>query len=47
MQEADFSDSYIDSILEAAKNVVYKAFDNDLIDGGQKLEEQLPFVTNT
>jgi hypothetical protein len=36
MQEADYSDSYIDSILEAAKNVVYKAFDNDLI-GGEPL----------
>ena len=33
MQEADYSDSYIDSILESAKNVVYKAFDNDKISG--------------
>jgi integrase len=37
MQEADYSDSYIDSILEAAKNVIYKAFDNDLI-GGEPLK---------
>ena len=33
MQGADYSDSYIDSILESAKNVVYKAFDNDKISG--------------
>jgi integrase len=36
MQEAKFADSYIDAIIEAAKNVVYKAFDNDLI-GGEPL----------
>jgi integrase len=36
MQNDDYADSYIDSILEAVKNVVYKAFDNDLI-GGEPL----------
>lgn len=33
MKKADYSDSYIDSITEAAKNFIYKAFDNDKIGG--------------
>ena len=33
MKKADYSDSYIDSITEAAKNVIYKAFDNDKVGG--------------
>jgi integrase len=33
MQKADYADSYIDSIIEAAKSAVYKAFDNDKIGG--------------
>ena len=33
LQKAKYSDSYIDSILEAAKNATLKAFDNELIGG--------------